>query len=51
MWVLTVCACSEGHMTKISRCKVHASPILFICVSTAMQVEPKEEETDTYKAL
>ena len=35
MWVLMICACLEGHMTKISRCKV----------------EPKEEETDIYKAL
>ena len=51
MWVLVICACSEGHMTKISQCKAHALPILFICTLMAMQVEPKEEETDTYKAL
>ena len=42
---------SDGHMTKSSLCKARAPPILFTCVLTAMQLEPKEEETDMYKAL
>ena len=46
-----VCMLRWSHDQRNTLYKAHAPPFYFICVSTTMQGPPKEEETDTYKAL
>ena len=46
MWVLMQCAWSVGHMTKGTLYKSCALPFSIIFVSTVMQIEQREEETE-----